>query len=798
MRVSLNWLKEYVDVPVGADELAEILTMLGLEIEAVERPGAGISKVCVGKILSIDTHPNADKLVVCQTDVGGGDPLQIVCGATNMKEGDLVPTAVVGATLAEGFEIGRRKMRGVESQGMMCSARELGIGEDHAGLLILEPGLAVGESAISLLGLDDVVFEIEVTPNRGDWASMIGVARELAAHFGSELRVPDVTIRESDAATSDLSSVTIENAELCPRYIGRVLADVAVGPSPAWMVQRLLAAGQRPINNIVDITNYILMETGHPLHAFDYDLLQENRIVVRNPRPGEKLTTLDGEVRALDHEMLIIADGRAPVAIAGIMGGGESEVGETTTTVFLESAYFEPTQVRRTARGLGMQTEASARFQRGADPEMAQYAINRTAMLMQELAGAKVAQGLLDQYPSPLQQNEVNLRYARANLLLGATVPGETQHKILTELGFEAITLDGDGCTVRVPTWRHDVKEEADLIEEVARLYGYDQIELTLAAVRPTEDVFAPHEGAIRALRRFLAGQGLAEFYNWTFSCAEDVQKAGLEDAYLDMVALTNPLSENLAAMRSSLIPGLLANLSRNVRHGVAAIRGFEVGPVYVPAPGQELPDEPPRVGVVLCGGVGERHWSRSQEPADFYDIKGYCEAILQHFGVAGVFEEAQLGTFEDGQCASVRLKKHTVGRLGQVRPSILEAYDIDQPAFLLELDLEPLLRRAVPTAQFEAIGAFPPSLRDLAVVVAADTPAGDIRDAALQSGGKLLKSVDIFDIYTGKQVPEGKKSVALSLVFQSDERTLTDKDTQKAWNKIVKKLESSFEAELR
>ena len=798
MRVSLNWLREYVDIPVGVEELAEILTMLGLTIEAVERPGADISQVYVGKVLSIEPHPDADKLVVCKTDVGRGDPLQIVCGAKNMKEGDLVPTAVVGATLTEGFKIGQRKMRGVESQGMMCSARELGMGEDHSGLLILDSDLTVGDSAIPLLGLDDVVFEIEVTPNRGDWASMIGVARELAAYFGGELRLPEITLEESDASAADLSSVTIENADLCPRYIGRVLTDIAIEPSPLWMAQRLIASGQRPINNVVDITNYVLMETGHPLHAFDYELLRENRIVVRNPRPAETITTIDGEIRELGPEMLIIADGQVAVAVAGIMGGSESEVGETTTTVFLESAYFEPTQIRRTARALGMQTEASTRFQRGADPEMALYAINRTAMLMQQLAGAKVAKGLLDEHPKPLAQNEVTLRYARTDSLLGATVPSETQHNILTTLGFEPVQSGPDQCTVRVPTWRHDVKHEADLIEEVARLHGYDKIEVTLPTVRPTEDVFAPHEGAIRGLRRFLVGQGLTEFYNWTFSCPEDVRNVGLEEAYLNMVALTNPLSENLATMRSSLIPGLVANVSRNVRHGVANIMGFEVGPVYVPVPEQELPDELMRVGVVLSGSVGERDWSRPQQPFDFYDVKGRCEAILDHFGAPYRFEEAELGTFEKGRCALVLMKKHALGRLGQVRPSILKGYDVDQPVYLVELDLEPLLRRAALVPQFQAIAAFPPSLRDMAVVVDAATPAGEVRDIALRAGGKLLKSVDIFDIYTGKQVPDGKKSVALNLVFQSEERTLTDKDTQKSWDKILKKLEGGLGAELR
>jgi len=800
MRVSLNWLKEYVDITLGVDELAHVLTMLGLEIEAIERPGAEISKVVTGKILSIDSHPDADKLVVCKTDVGQDEPLQIVCGAKNMKAGDIVPTVLVGGTLVGGFKIGSRKMRGVESFGMMCSAQELGLGEDHSGLLILDPNIPVGQDAIPILGLDDVIFEIEITPNRGDWACMIGVAREVAAYFGTPLRIPEIAIQESEPAASTLSSVAIENEELCPRYIGRVLTDVKIGPSPQWLCQRLVASGQRPINNVVDITNFVLMETGHPMHAFDYDRLQENRIVVRNPKPGETIKTIDGDVRALDPEMLIIADADHPVAVAGVMGGLESEVGDGTTKVFLESAYFKPASVRRTARALGMQTESSARFQRGADPEMALYAINRAAALIQELAGAHVAAGLLDVYPEKLPQNEVTLRYARSNLLLGAEIPGEKQRDFVDKLGFSILESDDGSCKVRVPTWRHDVSCETDLIEEVARFFGYDHIGVSLPAVRQNEQVFAPNDSPTRALRRFLVGCGLTEFFNWTFSCPEDVKNCQLDPAYLDMVVLSNPLSERQATMRSTLIPGLMANVSRNVRHGSPNIMAFELGPVFIPEEGQELPRQALRLGIVLSGSCGAKHWSRPLEPLDFYDLKGYCEAVLEFFGAINrtLLEDTDSPLYQPGQCGRILLGKYMLGSLGQVSGKVLRNYDLDQAVYLCELDLDALLALGRSHAQFQSVPAYPPSLRDMAVVVSADVPAGVLRDEAMRSGGKLLKAVDLFDLYTGKQVPEGKKSVALSLVFQSDERTLTDKDTQKAWDKILKKLKNTFEAELR
>jgi len=798
MRVSLNWLREYVDLPVGPDELAERLTMLGIEIEAIERPGAGMKNIFTGRILSVDPHPNADKLVVCKTDIGREEPLQIVCGAKNMKAGDIVPTAIVGAVLTENFEIGARKMRGIESQGMMCSARELGLGEDHSGLMILPPDTPVGLDAMPVLGLDDVIFEIEVTPNRGDWASMIGVARELAAYYGLELRIPALQLAESDTDVSSLSSVTIQDPDLCPRYLGRVLTDVQVGSSPAWMCRRLNAAGQRSISNIVDITNYVLMETGHPLHAFDYSLLKEHRIVVRRAKPGETIVSIDGEERKLGEEMLVIADAETPVAIAGIMGGKDSEVNDSTCTLFLESAVFNPSSIRKTARALGMQTEASMRFQRGSDTEMALYACNRAAMLMQQLAGAKIAKGRLDEHPIKKHSAPITLRYRRSDALLGTQVDPESQRRIVESLGFDIIESNEDSCRVTIPSWRHDVSREADLIEEIARFHGYDRIADTLPFIRQSGEVFAPDENVIRGLRRYLAGLGLTEFFNWTFSCADDVSKSGLDGSYLEMVVLQNPLSEKLATMRSSLIPGLFNTVSRNVRHGNPDIMAFEIGPVYRPLPAHALPKQEMRAAIILSGMNGPKHWSRPRVALDFYDLKGYTESVLEYFAAKATFEEDAFGPFQPGQCGKIVAHGETMGWLGQIREAILRAYDIEQPVFVCDLNLEALIALPVPTKSYEAIPSFPPSRRDMAVLVDASVPAGALRDAAMESGGKLLTSVEIFDVYSGKQVPNGKKSVALSLVFQSNEKTLTDAETQKAWDRILRRLQTGFAAELR
>ncbi|HIJ72543.1 MAG TPA: phenylalanine--tRNA ligase subunit beta [Candidatus Hydrogenedentes bacterium] len=799
MRVSLNWLKEFLDIETGVDGLAEKMTMLGLEIESVERPGAEINKVVVGQIVSIEPHPKADKLVVCKTDVGQPQPVQIVCGAKNVRVGDRIPTALDGATLPGAVGIGCRKMRGVESCGMMCSAHELGLGEDHSGLMILEPNAPIGQDIVSHLGLDDAILEVEVTPNRGDWACMIGVARELAALFETPIRVPEVHIAEGAQRAARLSSVTIEAPELCPRYIGRLLSGVQVGPSPSWLCQRLLAAGQRPINNIVDVTNFVLLETGHPLHAFDYDKLSENRIVVRCAKQNETLETLDGQVRKLDSSMLVIADAERPVALAGIMGGHDSEVGESTSRVFLESAYFEPVSIRRTARALGMQTEASVRFQRGADPEMALFAINRAAGLVQELAGAEVAAGLLDEYPNPPAPVEVELRYGRSDDVLGTCVAPREQRGILERLGFVTVRSSDAGCVVRVPSWRHDVSREADLIEEVARLHGYDKIGVTLPTVRQIDEILAPEEAKLRALRRFLVGQGLTEVFNWTFDSAEAVRKCGLPEAYLDMVELQNPISEQNAAMRSTLIPGLLATASRNLRHGNLDLAAFEIGPVYGPAKNdQELPDQYTRLAIALSGRKGTHHWGRAPEPYDFYDLKGYAESALGFFGVYVQFDAADFGPFQSGHCGRASWAGQPLGYLGMVGKEVLRAFETEQAIFLLEFDLDPLLAHRPPPPEFQTVPAYPASLRDMAVVVDASVPAGELEATARQVGGALLKRVEIFDVYSGKQIPEGKKSVAMNLFFQADDRTLKDEETLASWDTILKHLQERYGAQLR
>lgn len=797
MKISLNWLKELVPVEVDAGELAQRLTMLGLEIEAITEPGKDINEIYVGRILEIEPHPDADKLVVCKTDIGRDEPLQIVCGATNMKPGDIVPTAIDGATLPGGFKIGSRKMRGIQSCGMMCSARELGLGEDHSGLMILDPEAPIGQDIRPVLGLDDVIFEIEVTPNRGDWAGMIGVARELSAYYGLPLRLPEIKIEESGEAAASLSSVTIEDPELCPRYTGRIVRNAVIKPSPPWLCARLAAAGLRPISNVVDITNYILLETGQPLHAFDYEKLAENRVVARRARTGETITTLDGEQRTLSEDMLVIADANAPQAVAGVMGGADSEVDENTRHVFLESAYFNPRSIRSTARKLGLVTEAAQNFQRGADADMAVYALNRAAMLMQNLADGEVAPGILDKYPNPQDRGKVRLRFARTDALLGVAVDPSRQTSILEGLGFKTLDKETAQCTFSVPGWRHDVAHEADLIEEVARHYGYDNIPVTMPPIRQSEQVFAPQDRIVREFRHFLAAQGLTEVLNWSFGGRDNEQRAAALPDDASMVMLENPLSENYNGMRTTLLPALYATAAYNQKRGARSIAIFEIGPVYHAAGDQELPKEPMHLAILLSG-VTAGDWSEPERLFDFYDIKGRLECAGNFFRREPGLETLNHDAFQSGQCAAVRLRKKALGYIGKIAAPVARAFELSENTYALEMDLEPFLTHPLPPAQFEDIPQYPPSLRDLAVVVDNFLPAEQIVKSVKSAGGTLLKRVDIFDVYRGKPLPENKKSVALSLVFQSQDRTLTDKDTQKTLERIISALTRDCGAELR
>lgn len=807
MNVTLNWLKTYIDFEFSPSELADRLTMLGIEVEAIKQLGTGLEAVVVGKVNAVGPHPNADKLVLCQVDVGKAAELQIVCGAPNVREGMLAPVATVGVTLPIGLTIKSAKLRGEVSHGMLCSEKELGLSEDAAGLMELPTDIPVGTSLVTALGLDDVMFELEITPNRPDCLSLIGVARDLRAETGNPLKLPDAGLKESETDIGDLTAVTIDAPDLCRRYAGRVIQGVKVGESPAWLQQRLESVGIGVINNIVDATNFVLMEYGQPLHAFDYHKLTDvkhglascalRRIIVRRATDGEQLTTLDEIDRELTADMLVIADADKPVALAGIMGGYDSEITETTCDVLLESAYFNPSSIRATAKALGINTEASYRFERGADPGAVLAALDRAAQLIAELAGGTVCKGSVDVYPGQQPLTEIQLRPDRANFILGTEIETAEMEQILSRLGFD-IQASGDAYQVTVPTFRSDITREIDLIEEIARVYGYDNIPTTL----PKSDIPVPAPNpkvdVCRRIKRFLLAAGMMEAINYSFcdpTCFEKIRLAS-DSPLRDALPLRNPLSPEMSVLRTTLVPGLLENTQHNRNHQINTIALFEVGNVFVGNGGQK---EPERVAGVLAGQVGDGVYGNPYHNPDFFDIKGLVEGMLDVCGITEyTLQKTDMPTFHPGRNAAVLLRETPVGTFGEVHPEVLENYDLPYKAYLFEFDLEALVAAAVFAKRFEPISIYPKVARDLAIVVdkaiLSDVPI----ELIYTVGGEWVESVRLFDVYEGEQVPEGKKSLAYTIVYHSATETLTDKAVNALHDRVVKHLHQELGAELR
>ena len=817
MNVTLNWLKNYIDFEFSPSDLADRLTMLGVEVESVKRLGAELEGVVVGSVGSIKPHPNADKLVLCQVDIGESEELQIVCGAPNAREGMLAPVATIGAKLPIGLTIKRAKLRGETSHGMLCSEKELGlsaqlasaynIAEDAAGLMELPTDTPLGTPLSEALGLDDVVFELEITPNRPDCLSLIGVAREIRAETGNALKLPEVDFNENETDIRELTSVTIEAPDLCPRYAARVIRGVKVGESPAWLQQRLESVGVGVINNIVDITNFVLMEYGQPLHAFDYHKLTENRIVVRRAAAGENITTLDEIDRELTSDMLVIADAEKPVALAGIMGGYDSEITETTADVFLESAYFNPSSIRATAKALGVSTEASYRFERGADPGVVLAALDRAAQLITELAGGTICKGVIDVYPGEQPLTQIQLRPERVNFILGTTIDTSEMVQILSNLGFD-VNANGTGnyqvgeetspLQVTVPTFRSDVTREIDLIEEIARVHGYDNIPTTL----PKGDIPVPASNPSTEIRKrikhFLLAAGMMEAINYSFCDPNCFDKIRLhaDDPLRRTLKLQNPLSPEMSVLRTTLLPSLLDNAQHNRNHQIDTIALFEIGSVFIHNGEQK---EPKRVTGVLAGQIGEGVYSNPYREPDFYDIKGLVEGILQVCGIVDyTLQKTDAPTFHPGRNAAVLLDDRQLGTFGEARPEVLKNYDLPYKAYLFDFDMEALVDTAIFAKRFEPIPVYPKVERDLAIVVDKELLSDMPTALIYTTGGELVESVRLFDVYEGEQVPEGKKSLAYAITYHSATETLTDKAVNALHDKVVKRLNQELGAELR
>ncbi len=797
MNVTLNWLKTYIDFDFSPDELAERLTMLGIEVESVKQPGAALQGVVVGKVDSIRPHPNADKLVLCKVDIGELDALQIVCGAPNVYEGMFAPVATIGTELPTGITIKRAKLRGEESQGMLCSEKELDISDEASGLMELSSDLSIGTPLTEALGLDDVIFELEITPNRPDCLSMIGIAREIRAETGNNLKLPQVDLQEDEVDIQERTSVTIDAPELCPRYAARVIRGVKIGESPAWLKQRLESIGVGVINNIVDITNFVLMEYGQPLHAFDYHKLSENRIVVRRAARGEQITTLDEEEHDLTPDMLVIADSEKPVALAGIMGGYDSEITEATCDVLLESANFQPSSVRATAKALGIHTEASYRFERGADPEAVIPALDRAAQLIAELAGGTICESIIDVYPGKKEPSHIQLRAERVNFILGTALETNEIEQILSRLGFdvEALLREENIYQITVPSFRADITREIDLIEEIARVHGYDNIPTTL----PKGDIPIPVPNISvevhKRTKHFLLGSGMMEAVNYSFNhpnCFDKIRLAA-DNPLRDALKLRNPLSPEMSILRTTLLPSLLDNAQHNHNHQINNIALFEMSTVFIQGA------EPARIAGILAGEIGGGVYKNPYRSPDFLDIKGTVEGILEVCGITDyTFKKTEEPTFHPGRNVEVLLEGRRIGILGEAHPEVLESYELPYKAYLFELDLEALADAADFSKRFEPIPIYPSVLRDLAIVVDEDMQSDMPIEIIYSTGGELVESVRLFDVYVGDQVPKDKKSLAYTITYHSATETLTDKAVNDLHNKVVKRLNQELGAELR
>ncbi len=797
MNVSIKWLKEYVDFELSPEALAERLLMLGMEIESIKQLGQGLDRVVVGRINSVQKHPKADKLVLCNVDVGSGTDAQIVCGAPNAREGLVAPVALVGAQLPNGLTIKRAKIRGEESGGMLCSEQELAISDEASGLMELPEDTQIGVPIVEALGLDDVMLELEITPNRPDCLSMIGVGREISVITGNLLKLPEIDVQEETVDTHNLTRVTIEDPELCPRYAARVIRGVKIGPSPTWLQRRLEAIGVGTINNIVDITNYVLMEYGHPLHAFDYHRLAENRIVVRRAKPGETLKTIDAEERELTPDMLVIADAENPVALAGVMGGFDSEITDQTVDVLLESAYFHPPSIRKTSKALGMHTEASHRFERGADPEGVIPAINRAAQLIVDIAGGEICSGVIDVYPGERETLNIKLRPERVNFVLGTEIADDDIRGILTRLGFAV----SDTFEVSVPTFRPDVGQEIDLVEEIARVYGFDNIPTTL----PRGDIPIPKVEPKADLRErvktYLLQCGMMEAMNYAFYHPDvfDRLRLSSKDPLRQAVQIANPLSVDQSIMRTTLLPSLLANAQRNRNHQINDVQFFECSKVFIPNGTDEYPNEPEYVAGMITGNLGAGVYGDPFRPADFFDIKGIVEGMLNRCGVSDyTITHTEHPTFHPGRRAEIRVEDKTLCVFGEAHPEVLENYDLPSKAYLFELDFEKLVDVVELMKQFEPIPIYPSVNRDLAIVLDADIPASRPIDIIESTEGELVSSLHLFDVYTGEQVPEGKKSLAFAIEYRSTTETLTDEIVDRVHGGILERLEQELGATLR
>lgn len=801
MIVSLKWLRNYVDFDLSVDELAARLTMAGLEVEGIKKQNPHLEHVLTVRIDAVMPHPRADRLRLCEVS-DGQRSYRIVCGAPNLDLGSVVVLALPGANLASGIAIQEAQIRGEFSQGMLCSQKELALGDDDSGIWVLPAKTRVGVPLAEILGVEDVIIELSVTPNRSDCLSIMGIAREVSAISGSPLRYPEISLKEEGPSVDTLASVEIEDPIGCPRYAARVVEGVTIGPSPAWLKEKLEAVGIRSINNIVDVTNFILMEVGQPLHAFDYDRLSEHRIVVRRALEGERFTTLDGVERKLFSDSLLICDGKGPVALAGIMGGLDSEIVPETKRVLIESAYFDPPCIRRTGKKVGLRSESSYRFERGVDPEGLIRALDRAAQLMQELGGGRIAKGQIDVYPRPFKVPELSLRVDRTNRFLGTKLKASDMAAVLRSIEMKVEEEGSDLLKVIPPTFRPDITREVDLTEEVVRLVGYDLVPVTRPVAAVDAMPLDPHLRSRQDVKSLLQGAGFFEAINYSFVSMESIGKLRLseDDPRLDPVRVKNPLSEEQAVMRTSLIPGLLQTARYNFDHKNEDLRIFELSKVFIARKGEVLPEEPHHLAGLMAGKRDSELLYGGEDEVDYADVKGVLEDVIDLFYLDGLeFRQDELSPYLDPvRSSSLFCNGRKIGSVGKLNAQVEQAFDLKRAVYVFELDFDLVFELRHPHPLFRSLPKFPSVARDMALIVDESVAVREPLEFILEQKEPLLERVEVFDIYRNPQIGEGKKSVGYRLVYRAADRSLTDEGINDIHGSLVTKVLTAFKATLR
>jgi phenylalanyl-tRNA synthetase beta chain len=802
MRVSLNWLKEYVDIELAPRELGQLLTMRGLEVETVEPLGHSLEGVVVGKLLAVEPHPHADRLSLCQVDAGR-ERVQVVCSAPNLQVGTAVPLALPGVKLPDGTVIEESRIREETSQGMLLAEDEMGLTEDHTGVMVLDTDVEPGTAVIHTLGLPDWVLEIDITPNRPDCACVLGIAREIAAATGKELRKPQIRITQEGPPVDSLTGVTLVDSLGCPRYAAGVIQGVQLGPTPFRMRCRLHASGVRSINNIVDVTNYVMLEMNQPLHAFDYHRLREHRIVVRRAERDEKFTTLDGQTHTLNEETLLICDGQRPVAVAGIMGGLNSEIFEGTDTVLLESAFFDPIIIRRGSRGLGLSTEASYRFERGTDIEGVIPALNRAMNLISDLAGGSMAAGVVDNYPNRWKAPEIVLSTEKTNRFLGTSLPLRAISGYLRSLELEVQDVNTDQLKVKPPGFRVDLRRDVDLMEEVARLSGYDSIPVTYPQIRPSEKKPIPELALRDEVRHILTGMGFTEVITYSFVSPESTGLLGDdgEKGYEPAVRIMNPLTIDQSVMRTSLLPGIMETIAYNSVRGMEGLKIFEWGKVFLAREGDQQPAEKICLAAAVFGTWEEQRWYGKARESDFYDIKGAVEGLLEALGVGRVdYRKGMVGQAYHGRAsAGIYCDEDRVGQVGQVSKKMIGYYDFTRSnIFLFEMDVPALLKHIPVVRRCEAVARFPAVYRDISLVVNRMVECDTIIKIIQREGGDLVESVQLFDMFEGGALRPSERSMGFRICYRSRNETLEGSEVNRLHDAIVRTVRDQTGGKLR